>query len=602
MFEELHFVPGEYDHSRTSGHCHEVSPCACCAPVFAELVKHMKHSYTELADPEFWRGKNRCRDSKLRNAIFVNAKVLTVDEAFSEATTMAIKDGKILAVGDEADVREEADDDAEIIDCRGRVVLPGFIEPHMHFFPIAVIGRYEDIGPFRYATVDAALERLKTLAEAVQGDEWIMARQFDPSLQEGADTLTREMLDKVSITNPIFVYNASGHFGYCNSRALQIAGITNDTPDDPSSPYGRDAKGEPNGVLKGGRAIGSVIRHNSAQATFDLAEGCLDVASKANSVGITTFCDQGTGLVQGLRELDIYEALAQSGSMTTRLRYSVSYALKDEFDEHGIAFGDGNEMVRATGWKIVSDGSNQGFSGLQREPYLHREDRGIAYVEALDLKDMVEDRARKGWPIVIHANGDQAIDNTLDAYEAAYEAGLLSNPPYRIEHCSILHDEQIERICKMGLSPSFLIGHVYYWGQAMRDKIFGEAKAMLLDRTAACEKKGIRWTLHSDDPVTEMGPLRCIENAVVRCMWKEPENRLAPDECIPVEAAIRAMTRDAAWQCHSDHEIGTLEVGKFADIVILDEDPREVPETEISQIKVLETWMGGRKVFELTTD
>ena len=131
----------------------------------------------------------------------------------------------------------------------------------------------------------------------------------------------------------------------------------------------------------------------------------------------------------------------------------------------------------------------------------------------------------------------------------------------------------------------------------MRDKVFGETKACLLDRTGACEDKGIRWTLHSDEPVSEMGPLRCIENAVTRKMWKEPENQLAPDECISVTAALRAMTRDAAWQCHSDHEIGTLEPGKFADLVILEKDPREVDPNTIGEIKVLETWMGGRRVY-----
>jgi predicted amidohydrolase YtcJ len=424
-----------------------------------------------------------------------------------------------------------------------------------------------------------------------------MGRQFDPSLQEGLDLLTRAELDTVSTCNAVFIYNASLHFGYCNSKALEIAGISKDTPDDPSSPYGRDNDGEPNGVLKGGKAIGSVIRHNTGQKNYDLAEGCLDVCTRANAVGVTTFCDQATGLVQGVKEVDIYAALAESGSMTARLRYSLSAALQEEFDEMGVAYGDGDEMIRATGWKIVSDGSNQGFSGLQREPYLHSEDKGIAYVEASLLKAMVLDRAERGWPIVIHANGDQAIDNTLDAFEAAFDAGLLTNTPCRIEHCSILHDEQIERISHMGLSPSFLIGHVYYWGQAMRDRIFGEAKAQLLDRTAACERMGIRWTLHSDEPVTEMGPLRCIENAVGRRMWREPDNQLAPDECISVESAIRAMTRDAAWQCHSDHEIGSLEAGKFADFVILEKDPREVPVTQISQIRVLQTWMGGRRVY-----
>ncbi len=578
-------------------HSRLTSPCSCCSPVFAELASQMNLDDNRLGDPTFWQRKNRCADQSIRNAVLVNARILTVDDDFSEATAMAIKDGKIHAVGDEQSVRENADDDAEIIDCEGKTILPGFIEPHMHFFPIASIGQFEDIGPFRYPTVDSAIARLKEMASLPDANEWIMGRQFDPSLQEGPDLLTRDMLDQVSLTQPVFVYNASLHFGYCNSRALEIAGITKDTPDNPASPYGRDKDGVPNGVLAGGPAMSSVTRHNESQKTVDFAENCLDVCSKANAVGITTFCDQATGMVQGVRELDVYRALSESGSMTARLRYSLGYMLQEKWDENGIAYGDGNEMARAVGWKIVSDGSNQGFTGLQREAYLHSEDKGLAYVEADRLKEMVCDRAIKGWPLVIHANGDQAIDNTLDAYQAAFDEGLLTNGPYRIEHCSILHDDQIERIAEMGLSPSFLIGHVYYWGQAMRDKVFGEAKAVLLDRTAACEAKGIRWTLHSDEPVTEMGPLRCIENAVSRIMWKEPENQLAAEECISVESAIRAMTRDAAWQCHSESEIGTLEAGKFADFVVLDKDPRDVPATEISQIQVLQTWLGGKLVF-----
>lgn len=583
-------------------HQHHISPCACCSPVFAALVKQMDLDDTEMADPEFWRQKNRCIHQQVRNAVLINAKILIVDDTFSEVSAMAIKDGKIISVGDEKSLVENADDAAEIIDCGGNTILPGFIEPHMHFFPIASIGRFENVGPFRFSTIEGAISKLKELAASAGPDDWIMGRQFDPSLQDGPDLLTRDMLDEVSLSQPVFVYNASLHFGYCNSRALEIAGITRDTPDNPTSPYGRDDDGVPNGVLAGGIAINSVIKHNQSPASSagssDLAEACLDVCTRANIVGITTFCDQATGMVQGTRELDIYRALADSGSMTTRLRYSLGYMLQEKWDDLGVAYGDGDEMVRAVGWKIVSDGSNQGFSGLQREAYLHREDKGIAYVEASKLKEMVLDRARRGWPLVIHANGDQAIDNTLDAYEAAFDAGLLTNTPCRIEHCSILHDDQIDRIAKMGLSPSFLIGHVYYWGQVMRDKVFGEAKAVLLDRTAACEKKGIRWTLHSDEPVTEMGPLRCIENAVSRIMWKEPENKLAEEECISVESAIRAMTRDAAWQCHSGHEIGSLEVGKYADFVVLEKDPREVPTTEISKIKVLQTWMGGKKVFD----
>ena len=148
----------------------------------------------------------------------------------------------------------------------------------------------------------------------------------------------------------------------------------------------------------------------------------------------------------------------------------------------------------------------------------------------------------------------------------------------------------------LGVSPSFLIGHVYYWGNAFVEDVFGSAKAALLDRTGSCEAKGIRWTIHSDDPVTEMNPLRCIENAVTRSMWKS-EELLSPEECISVDAALRAMTIDAAWQCHSDHEVGSLEVDKFADFIVLDQDPRAVAPDQISQIKVRQTWVNGERVF-----
>ena len=147
-----------------------------------------------------------------------------------------------------------------------------------------------------------------------------------------------------------------------------------------------------------------------------------------------------------------------------------------------------------------------------------------------------------------------------------------------------------------GISPSFLIGHVYYWGKAFIDDIFGAEKSAKLDRTASCEAAGIRWTLHSDDPVTEMGPLRCIENAVTRSMWKS-EELLSAEECISVDAALRAATLDAAWQCHSDHEIGSLESGKYADLVVLGSDPREVEPGKIHEIEVLETWVHGERVY-----
>jgi predicted amidohydrolase YtcJ len=527
----------------------------------------------------------------------VGGTVLPVDAGFSEAEALAIKDGKVLVVGTQEDVLRKAGADAVLIDVGGRTILPGFVEPHMHLMPAAMGSRWENVGVLSCPDIAAVLGRLRERARNTLAGQWVLGGQVDPSLQEGAEDLSARLLDQVSPSHPILVLNASLHFGYCNSRALQLAGIERTTPDPAGAAFVRDADGMPNGVLKGGAALIRVFLAARAMAGLDPVEAGLEVCRKANAVGITTFCDQATGGFSGPSDISTYQAMAESGRMTTRLRYSVLDALGHEWDRMNLGFGHGNELVRATGWKIVADGSNQGRTGCQREPYLNSSDTGFAYVAPEDLKEKIELRLRQGWQVVVHGNGDRTIDVILDAYEQARARGVSLARRPRIEHCSILHDEQIARIKDLGVSPSFLIGHVYYWGQAFRDNIFGPRKAALLDRTASCEREGIVWTLHSDDPVTQMDPLRCIHNAVTRQMWRDPDNALAPEERVPIEAAIRSMTRDAAWQCHSEHEVGSLEPGKFADLVVLSEDPRKVNPLAIQDIKVEETWLNGHKVW-----
>ncbi|HRD28717.1 MAG TPA: amidohydrolase family protein [Caulobacter sp.] len=546
-----------------------------------------------------WNRRGPARETPAGTQVLVNARILTIDSAFSTAEALAHRDGRIVAVGARADVMAQAGEEATILDCGGRTVLPGFIEPHMHFFPIAILGRYPDVGPTVCVDAEAVIDRIGALSAAAPAGDWLVARQFDPSLQAGAERITRHTLDQVAPDRPVFLFNASLHIGYCNSRALEIAGITAATADPPGAAYGRDLDGRPNGVLQGQATIFSVLGHNmTAMVVDDVPEACLRVCAKANQVGVTTFCDQASGGFQGRREMAAFHAFAASGHMTTRLRYSLIQGGHETWDEQGCRPGEGDAMARATGWKIVSDGSNQGRTGLQREPYFDGVGgTGIAYVEPDALREIVVKRALQGWQVTVHANGDLAIDRALDAFDAAYAAGASRELRFRIEHCSVLHDEQIARIADLGVSPSFLIGHVHYWGQAFRDEIFGPDKANLLCRAGSCGRAGIRWTVHSDDTVTEMGPIRLIDNAVNRTLWREPGGVLNPAERVSVEQALIALTRDAAWQCHSEHEIGTLEVGKFADFVVLDRDPLAIPPEEVGSVRVLETWVGGRQVY-----
>ena len=246
--------------------------------------------------------------------------------------------------------------------------------------------------------------------------------------------------------------------------------------------------------------------------------------------------------------------------------------------------------------KAWSDGSNQGRTGFQRLPYLNSDSRGALNYTPEQLTDAIRDAHDEGWQVCVHANGDAAIDTTIDAFEAVLKAKPRPDHRHRIEHCSILHDDHIARMKALELSPSFLIGHVHYWGRAFRDEILGPERANRLDPCASALKGGLRPTLHSDWSVTEIGPLRMVENAVTRTM-RDGGDVLNPAERIPVEAALRMVTADAAWQCRYNFT-GLLSEGKAADLVILDKDPTQVDRLAIRDIPVRETWLDGERRFQ----
>jgi len=417
----------------------------------------------------------------------------------------------------------------------------------------------------------------------------------------GADALTFAELDAVSTEHPVFILNASGHLAYANSKAFEVAGIAADVENPTGAEFVRDATGKLTGTIKNNVAFLQILKKYPAFTKADPVEALIDLLKKWGQYGLTTFSELSLGgLSQSPADASIMSDAAQTGRLKARIRAYPFYTIGSKaWDKAGVKPGQGNELVRIAGYKLVADGSNQGFTGLQREPYLDSKSRGIAYMSAEDLKQTAVERAGKGWHLSIHGNGDAAIDNVLDACEAVRDAGIdMAKVRPRIEHCSILHDKQIARMKELGVSASFLIEHVHYWGVAMRDKVFGEAKAKLLDRCRNVEKAGVGFSLHSDFMVTDPDPLHMIEMAVTRRTWKEPDYVLGPNETISVESAIRAVTSEAAWQLYSEHEVGSLEVGKLADLVILEKDPRKVASDTIKDIKVLETWMDGKQVFK----
>lgn len=539
--------------------------------------------------------------ANITTRLYSGGTIMTVDADFSKPEAIAIRGDQILAVGSIDHVRQAAGEDAELIDLQGRTVMPGLIDPHTHILMGALMDQaMEYVGTSRFSTTSQVLDHIRHLDAERPAEDWIVCRNYYPMLQPFETPLGFATLDAISETRPIFVLNASGHIGYANRAAFAAAAVTEAVENPEGGEFVRDSSGKLTGEMRNQMTFSLVLRARPGGAGSAPAEAVLQTCERFASLGLTTVTELGLGgLLRGAGDWDILQQVGATGRLTQRIRAYPLYAFDEAWDEAGTQPGQGDALVRISGYKLIADGSNQGFTGLQREPYHTVDSTGIEYMPPQQLTDMIRKRASQGWQIAVHGNGDKAIDNILDAIEQVASEGLdVKANRIRIEHCSILHDEQIARMKKHGVTASFLIGHVHYWGVAMRDEIFGPEKSKLLDRCASLEQHGVDYTIHSDFFVTDPDPLHMIEMAVTRKSWKEPDYALAPEECASREGAIRAMTSTAAWQIGSEHEIGSLEAGKFADFVILDRDPSTVPSSEIKNIKVLETWMGGVQTYQ----
>ncbi|MGF6416770.1 putative amidohydrolase YtcJ [Stenotrophomonas sp. AN71] len=504
---------------------------------------------------------------------------------------IAVRHGRILATGSREEVMLHRGRHTDVVDLRGRALLPGFIDPHMHS-AMAILSDWLDVTPFSTATLADALSKIGAAASARKPGEWVIAQGIDPSLMPGAP-ITLHALDGVAPDNPVFVLESNGHVAYSNSKGFAAAGVTDATPDPDQGRYDRE-QGRLTGRMQESPAMKpfmAVMPMPSQERSAELIQQLFADATKA---GCTSLHDAGIG-TGGVTDLDVLNGVMASNPP---VRYSgfLTSDLMDDWVQRGITPGHGDDRFRLTGIKFWSDGSNQAQTGYQRENYLGSDKRGaLNYTEA-QLIAGVQRAHDLGWQVGIHANGDAAIDTTLNVLQAVLAKTARTDHRHRIEHCSVLHREQITRLAQLQVSPSFLIGHVYYWGKAFRDNILGPQRAALYDPCRSALDGGLRISLHSDFNVTTIDPLRYIDNAVNRRM-RDGGEVLNPGECISVEQALRAVTIDAAWQCRRDDIVGSLEHGKYADMVILDRDPLTIDPAKVLELKVTETWLQGEQRY-----
>ncbi|MBU9171890.1 amidohydrolase [Burkholderia gladioli] len=559
---------------------------------------------------------------------------------------IGIADHRVVITGTLAEVRaamaargvpfREQQLDAE------QTLLPGLIEPHAHMVPSALMTTWLDLSAFdeqylNYGYGIASIkEKLKTaIIKAVHDATdptrpvWVCGYGIDPSLMTVWTDINKTVLDgivadaighDVSGKPPVavFLLNASGHIGYASLVALELAKLLDSHPD---------------GVLTE-LQISVVTAIVPQPSLTTLIGGLRKVMEDANARGITTLFDAGLGMTMGPLEVLVMRALATTSWMTVR----VGAALFGNGDNLALWLATYRPELSSApevlftlrAIKLVADGSNQGLTGLQSVDYQCCEAHQVPGVgrrglfnfdPALRLAAVMQQIARFGWPMMTHANGDAAIANVLAAYRLALnvvpppgespQPKPIDVPPasrHRIEHASLLTDESIDAMKELDVSPSFLIGHAGYWGKAFSETILGKDRAQMLDRCRSAADAGLRISLHSDHFVTPLGPLRNMEQAIGRWMegyWKDKTAHpgrsdpvLNKGERLNTDQALRAITIDAAWQCNLDKQVGSLEAGKQADLVILAGNPLTAPiGARLRDIDVLETWVSGRKVF-----
>jgi len=521
--------------------------------------------------------------------------VLTVNELQPTAEAIAVSEGRIVAVGTRAEVDPWIGPETKTVHLGDSCVMPGLIEAHGHPLMEAIVlsDRMVDIRPVTLPEAGDVLTAIEAEV-AKRGADGAYLNGWDALLQHGLPDPTLGWLDGVAPEHPLVIVHNSGHKAYFNSAAAVRVGLTRDTPDPKGAKYGHSADGELDGSAE------------EAGAVFPLLQGAIQPSdypamlhaelARLNRAGLTTCSEMAFD--PGFRP--VIEQMRDD--LTVRLRvYEMSTAAMttDQVPDNG------DDMVRQAGIKIWVDGSPWIGNIDLSFPYLDTEATrtigipkgscGCANYTREQLTEIVAAYFPKGWQMACHVQGDAGADTILDVYEEALRAHPRDDHRLRLEHVGAIRDDQLQRAHDLGVTCSLFVDQIHYWGDIVVDGLFGPERGNRWMPCGSAVATGMRISLHNDPPVTPEEPLRNISVAVTRTA---PSGRvIGPEQRITVDQAIRAQTIDAAWQLHSDDVIGSLEVGKYADMVVLSADPRAVPPEAIADLDVQATFLAGRQVY-----
>ena len=526
--------------------------------------------------------------------IFVGGRVHTVNATNDVVPAVAVGAGRVLVAGSDAEVRARAGPRTRVVELKGRSLLPGFIDAHAHLASLGIAETAIDCKAPGMQSIAALQEAVRQRATVQPPGGWIRGRGYDQSRLAERRHPNRLDWDAVAPDHPVIFTRTCGHIASVNSRALSAAGIGDDTPDPPGGRYDRSD----------GRHLG--VAYETAQTPLQTAalpswqefrEALIRAARACLAAGCTSFHDAG-GLVgpafgpcQELVDKNEIDLRIYAFTTVNSWQHPLLGVLSS-----GIHTGLGNARLKLGAFKVMTDGSSSGPTAATREPYTSNcQDCGILYWEQEELDELLGRAHRLGFQCTVHAVGDRAIEQTLNAMARAQAQAPRSGLRHRIEHCGIcppdlqarVHGQRIVPIMQPAFFWEFGDGYIRNYGQHRADTMF-PARSLVA--------RGVPVAGSSDAPVTRQAPLFGIEQALTRATMDGQV--CGADERVDLTTAIRMHTINGAFASFEEDLKGSLEPGKLADLVVLAEDLARVPVKEIRQVPVAMTVTGGRVVYD----
>lgn len=540
--------------------------------------------------------------------LIVNANVLTLDGENKKAGSVGVTNGRITGIwseqtppSSEVNITERT----QRIDLQGATLLPAFIDTHNHMISAVMLRQYLDCKSPPNRDISDIQSRIKQRALSVEKGSWIVGFGYDDTALSDMRHPTKKELDEAAPDHPVIIYHISGHLGVANSLALERAGVNEQTTDPEGGSFGRDEEGHLNGLLYEGtaQAVGAYAPEPSERELLSLiSEESLSYLSQ----GITTNTDAKIGITNEIDDLELCFKAIEQGRLpmhmklmiaSDRLRAGGQMGLMTAHEVDAYIRKRSGGRASLDSAKMFQDGSIQGLTGALREPYFNDPDvLGDLIHDQGELNAEVKDLHDRGFRIAIHGNGDRAIGSILDAFEQA----ILDNPRpdhrHRIEHVQTATTEDLIRMHELGVAGSFFINHVYYWGDRHEKIFLGPKRGRRINPLAEAAEHNVLFTLHSDEPVTPISPLFSVWVAVNRLT--SDGKILGPEQRIDVVTALRAMTSYGAKLIFEEDEVGTIELGKRADFVILAEDPTSIDPLYLKDISIVGTLIDGQIVYD----